>query len=156
MSISIRDLSFTSAVQIDKNCSPRKAALVMCDNNCDCVVVTQTSGDDSKPKPIGIITERDLAIFMLDDVSGESNTTVGELLNGILVTISERDSTSRAVELMNKYSIHNLPVTRSDGSLAGILTVDDLISHLAHFNTLNVDWPSSKRYEWGLKDRNTL
>ena len=137
----IQELSFTPAVQVDQSLSPWEVAFAMRKNNADCVVVTCTTGESARARPVGVVTERDLAIFMLDDIGDASDITVGELLNGELATIDERGSASQAIELMNRYNVHRLPVTRSDGSLTGILTVDDLLRILAQANAQAVDWP---------------
>ncbi|GAB3093379.1 hypothetical protein GCM10027217_05540 [Pseudomaricurvus hydrocarbonicus] len=127
----VQDLSLTTTTQVDRNRPPREVAFAMGNDNADCVIITDTSGGEGKVRPIGILTEKDLALFILDDVEATSAITVGELLNGELVTINESDSVNQAIALMSQHSIHRLPVTRSDGTLAGILTVDDLLHFLA-------------------------
>jgi CBS domain-containing protein len=53
--------------------------------------------------------------------------TVGEVMQGELQTVREEDSVSDALQLMRRRGIRRLPVVTMGGTLAGIVTVDDLL-----------------------------
>ena len=66
------------------------------------------------------------------------------LLDTPLVTVNNKESVSRAAILMNKHNVHHLPVIHDDGTLAGLCTVDNLISYLALPNPILKAHPIQK------------
>jgi CBS domain-containing protein len=53
--------------------------------------------------------------------------TVGEVMQGELQTVREEDSVFDALRVMRRRGIRRLPVVTLAGTLAGIVTVDDLL-----------------------------
>ena len=84
-----------------------------------------------RPKPIGIVTDRDIvmAIVALDL---EPNVfLLGDLLNRPLVTAAAGLSIREGLAIMNAKGIRRLPLVNRAGELAGMVTLDDLIIEAA-------------------------
>ena len=77
----------------------------------------------------GVISERDLGGPKLP--KGLGTWTVGDLMTSPVVTVTTRTPIRRAAALMKGRSIGSLVVTSSNGKVAGIVTVADLLNLLA-------------------------
>jgi CBS domain-containing protein len=83
------------------------------------------------PKPIGIVTDRDLVIQVLtcpDRVP--SDTTIAEVMRGELVTATEDEEVDRVVERMRDREVRRIPVVDRHGGLQGLLSIDDVLGWL--------------------------
>jgi CBS domain-containing protein len=88
--------------------------------NVGCVVVVK------KDKPVGILTDRDLALRCLL----KGGAQVGDVMTAGPQTIREDEGFDRAIELMNQSGVRRLPVVDRKGRLRGIVSQDDLIETL--------------------------
>jgi CBS domain-containing protein len=75
-------------------------------------------------RPVGVITDRDLAIAVAAD-GVEPSHQAGTYASRPLVTGEAEMDIEEAMALMVQHRIRRLPVTDS-GDLAGIVTIDDL------------------------------
>ncbi len=91
---------------------------LMRDHNVGSVVICEGG------RPIGMITDRDLAIVVVAD-GVESDDPAGGHASRPLVTGEVDMDVEEAVALMTQHHIRRLPVTGDEG-LAGIVTIDDL------------------------------
>ena len=77
--------------------------------------------------PVGMLTDRDIVVAAVAGDVNPRTVTVGEVMQGELQTVREEDSVSDALRLMRRRGIRRLPVVTMGGTLAGIVTVDDLL-----------------------------
>jgi CBS domain-containing protein len=77
--------------------------------------------------PIGIITDRDIAV---QGFASESST-VGSVMTPVLATIGEDADIHEALEVMRAHGVRRLVVVGADGSLRGILSIDDVVDGLS-------------------------
>ncbi|MGI9293038.1 MAG: CBS domain-containing protein [Pseudomonadales bacterium] len=82
-------------------------------------------------KPVGILTDRDIAIEIVAAGVDPEVVTVGDAMSYRLATIDEGAEITVAVELMRDRKVRRLPVVDKQGMLVGILTSDDVIDLLA-------------------------
>jgi CBS domain-containing protein len=102
----------------------REAACIMRDRGVGAVVVVNGKG-----KPVGIVTDRDVALaFAANDKA--PSTPVKEIMPGELTTIGENEGIFNATQYMLCYKVRRLPIVDSDGQLVGIVTMDDLLALL--------------------------
>jgi CBS domain-containing protein len=94
----------------------------------DLVVVEEREG---RRVPVGIVTDRDLVLEVLAAEIDPNKLTAGDVMSDELVTAREEDSLFDTIERLRAHGIRRLPVVDREGSLVGILTVDDLIELLA-------------------------
>lgn len=78
-------------------------------------------------EPVGIVTDRDIAIAF---GRGEdlSSMTAEELMPGDLVTISADAEADELPKKLEEGKVRRLPVVDDDGTLVGIVTLDDVVA----------------------------
>jgi CBS domain-containing protein len=95
------------------------------------VVLVETR--EGRQVPTGIVTDRDLVIEVMAPGLDPAVLAARDLVTSPLATIREEDSLYDALELMRARAIRRLPVVDAEGTLAGILTLDDAGALLAEF-----------------------
>ena len=86
---------------------------------------------DKANKPVGILTDRDLAIRSVAQGEDPRQTLVGSVMTRNPKTISESAPIEEALALMRFGSFRRVPVTGNDGILVGLISLDDILSLLA-------------------------
>jgi CBS domain-containing protein len=81
--------------------------------------------------PVGILTDRDIVVAVVAKEVDPRTLTVGEVMAGELLTVREEDSVFDALRLMRGRGIRRVPVVTPTGTLAGIVTLDDLLETVA-------------------------
>ena len=86
---------------------------------------------DEELKPIGILTETDIAMKVWEESSGRVARTIDEILveevmSSSVITIGPRTYLKNAAKIMVRRKISGLPVVDSSGKLLGIITKTDL------------------------------
>lgn len=104
----------------------RNAAERMRQRTVGCLVVV----DDEK-RPIGMITDRDLALRVVADGLDPFTTPVARVMTAPAKTISEKTPIEMALGLMRSGAFRRTPVVDADGRLVGIVTLDDILMLLA-------------------------
>ncbi|MFZ5594309.1 MAG: CBS domain-containing protein [Pseudomonadota bacterium] len=94
----------------------------------DLVVVEEKNG---KRIPAGIITDRDIVIELVAKGTDVNTVTAGDIMSPELVTARESEGVFETIQLMRLKGVRRIPIVDSGGSLAGIVSVDDLFDLLA-------------------------
>jgi CBS domain-containing protein len=94
----------------------------------DLIVVKEGNG---KRIPLGIVTDRDIVVEVVAAGLDPKALTVGEIMAQELVTAREADGILDTLQIMRRKGVRRLPILSEDGSLLGIVTVDDLIEVFA-------------------------
>ncbi len=119
-------------------CNPRTnaaaAAEIMWTKNCGSLPIIDDEGHVA-----GIVTDRDLFIAL-----GTSNKRAGELRLGefthrALSLCAPRDDIRSALKTMAQRQLQRLPVVDKDGSLKGILSMDDIVLRVEEAGLSNED-----------------
>jgi len=100
-------------------------ATVMKEENVGSVIIE----DDGRP--VGIVTDRDLVLDVLEPRSDPTQVTAGDVMTETPLTVGLDEGLFRAMAAMRENSVRRLPVVDEDGSIAGIVTLDDLVVMLA-------------------------
>ena len=85
---------------------------------------------DDDRKPVGVVTDRDLTVRVLGEGRDPYATAVGDVMTSYPQSVSEFTTVEEALGLMRSHAVRRLPVVRSDGVLAGIISVDDIMRRL--------------------------
>jgi CBS domain-containing protein len=93
----------------------------------DVIVVREPDGECV---PIGILTDRDVALAV-DRLLRLPHLRVADVMSTELVTAAEGERLYDVLKKMQSYGIRRLPVVNERGSLAGILTFDDVLEVLS-------------------------
>jgi len=77
------------------------------------------------PRPIGIVTSRDLDDRIPGGGLSETTAKVESAMSSPVVTIGEQGNVVDAIAMMNQKGISHLPIVSANGSLASLITLDD-------------------------------
>lgn len=86
---------------------------------------------DDVRKPVGIITDRDLAVRVVAKGLDSHQTTVADVMTACPDTVHEDTSVDTAITLMRAGPFRRLPVVDGPGHLVGLLTLDDVLELLS-------------------------
>lgn len=106
-----------------------EAARLMREHHVGSLVVVDESGKGRVP--VGILTDRDIVVAAVAAEVDPRTLTAGEVMSGELATVRAADSAEVALRLMRRRGIRRVPVVSEDGTLAGIVTLDDLLETVA-------------------------
>ena len=121
----VDDLARSNVVTATEGTAVSEIAQTMADETIGSVVIV----DDQTP--VGIVTDRDLALRCVAEESDISDQTAGNVMSENIETIQQDAGFFEAVDQMSESGIRRLPVTDEGGDLVGILTTDDLTTLLA-------------------------
>ena len=95
----------------------------------DVIVVEQRAG--KLPRPLGIVTDRDLVVHVLARPERVAwATRLADIMRRDLVTAGEDDDVQIVVEKMREHVIRRIPVVDRDGGLQGVVSIDDVVGLL--------------------------
>ena len=101
------------------------AARRMRDFRVGCVVVVRDA------RPVGILTDRDLAVRVVAEGRDPDTTLVSEVVTYEATTLPREAGVDTAVRLMSEHGVRRLPIVTEAGNVTGIVTADDLFVLLA-------------------------
>lgn len=84
----------------------------------------------SDKHPIGVVTDRDLAVRVLGNGRDPNLTTVGDVMTPCPRTIHEDTPIEVALQMMRLEKCRRLPVIDAEGKLIGLISVDDILELL--------------------------
>jgi CBS domain-containing protein len=84
---------------------------------------------DETGAPVGILTDRDLALRVVAADRDTATTVAHDVMSRPLVAVRAADPIERIVACMSEHGIRRVPVLE-DGRVVGIVSLDDLLSHL--------------------------
>ncbi len=82
-------------------------------------------------EPVGLLTDRDLVVRVLAQGKDPRQTFVAEVMTRDPRTVTEETPIEHALSLMRSGAFRRVPVVRADGTLAGLVSLDDILSLLA-------------------------
>lgn len=109
-----------------------EAARRMVDSRVGSIVVV-----DGGNRVIGILTERDVLRFTALNCERLATTKVGDVMTRDVLVGLATDSVEATMALMTSRRIRHLPIL-TDGRLAGIVSIGDIVKHLAHETAFEV------------------
>ena len=138
----VRDLMSFQPHCCTPETSLRDAAQMMCD--CHCGAIPVVDAEDRK-KPVGIITDRDIACRAVAKGKDPATTTVGECMSNRLATIHQDSSLEDCCAEMEEFKIRRLLVVDDKGRLCGIVAQADIALRMAEHETAEVVREISQR-----------
>jgi CBS domain-containing protein len=127
--MAIGEICSREVVLTTKEMSVRAAAQLMREYHVGALVVVDESS--GVRVPIGILTDRDIAVGIVAKGLDADGLTVGEVMTPDLTTVRERAGVAETIELMRAKGVRRLPVVDERGALVGIVTADDFVDLLA-------------------------
>ena len=86
---------------------------------------------DARRHPVGILTDRDIALRVIGEGREPAATLVSDVMTREPRTLSELASVEDALALMRTHGIRRLPVVAPSGELVGVVSLDDILGLLA-------------------------
>lgn len=115
-------------VTIHRDATVENAAVFMRSSHIGDVVVVDAA--DTR-RPVGIITDRDIAVEVVAQGLAPAQTLVGSVMSTPLVSLREEDGFLEALDKMSAGGVRRAPVLDREGRLKGMVSVDDLVPLLA-------------------------
>ena len=94
------------------------------------VIVTRNDGGGRRV-PLGIVTDRDIVLSVVAPEIAPTALTVGDIMGQELVTAGEEEDVFDTIQRMRNKGVRRMPIVDSDGVLAGIVSIDDIIEVLS-------------------------
>ena len=94
----------------------------------DVVVVAAGAQTRGQPRPIGIVTDRDLVVQVLASPNRiPAQVRVGDIMHRDLVVAAEDNDIESVIARLRQHGIRRIPVVDADGGLQGMLSLDDVL-----------------------------
>lgn len=118
----------------DLVCAPADARLeqvakLMRDEHVGIVVITKAPADE--PVAVGVITDRDIACTALESAADFAQLRAEQVMRRDPLVLSEEDTVESAIQRMRSRGVRRAPVVTARGLLVGLISTDDLITHVA-------------------------
>jgi len=93
------------------------------------VIVTRE--ENGRRIPLGIVTDRDIVLGVVAPELNPAALTIGDIMGQELITAGETEDVFDAIQRMRNKGVRRMPIVEDDGSLVGIVSIDDIIEVLA-------------------------
>ena len=123
------DLCTRQVVVAPPSLSVDEAARLMRERHVGCIVVVE-QGDGGR-LPAGILTDRDIVMAVVAKDADAKTLRVGDVMTAAVASVRESDTLYDVLSTMRSRGVRRVPVTGPHGTLAGILTLDDVLNALA-------------------------
>lgn len=126
--MSVGEICNRTTIIVDRKETIREAARLMRLHGVGSLIAVEkeTSGN----RPVGILTDRDIALKVVGMGHSGDDTRVEDVMQGDLLTAREEDHIYDTLESMRAKGVRRLPVVDGQGMLKGILTADDVLDYL--------------------------
>ena len=120
----VSNLCQRNVVTAQDNITVKDAAELMRRHHVGSVVITR----GSLAKPVGILTDRDIAIVAVARDFDPITLPAAEVMSTQLHTIGASQPAIAALKAMRRHGVRRLPVTGEFDELVGIISLDDLLN----------------------------
>lgn len=118
--MTVGDLAREEVVTVTPATTASDVATTLADENVGSAVVVDGN------EPVGIVTDRDLAVSVIAEGGDAATLTAGDVMTGDLFTVEPTEGVFDVLAEMCDVGVRRVPVVDADG-LAGILTLDDFL-----------------------------
>ena len=118
----VQDVMTKSAIACASDTNLEAAALLMWDNDCGALPVVTDGGH-----VVGMITDRDICMGTALNRRAPNNIVVGEVVTGKVFACAPEDDLREALKTMQREGVRRLPVVKPDGTLSGIISMNDVV-----------------------------
>lgn len=135
-SITVASIMTPNVITVKERQTLREGAKFMYQHNIGgLIVLMDISSNESSEidKPIGIITERDIARLVSFSSNLSTEVLILEVMSKPLITINQNSSIKEATDLMQQNNIRRLPILDNKGKLVGIITAKDILRSIMEF-----------------------
>lgn len=134
----LKDIIRSKVSVIEANASLKDAAEKMYKDHVGSIVIIDKT-KSTKGKPVGILTDRDVAIALGTSKKLERKKTVKDFMTKNMIMCSVDDGLYDAISIMKTNGIRRVPVVDSHNDLAGVICADDVLQILSkELNALSI------------------
>lgn len=126
--MSLASLCHREIVCVPGQASIRKAAEVMRKHHVGALAVTDPQ---DAAHVIGVLTDRDIVVDVLAQGGSADERTASSACHPQLIGVPVTSSRHDAITHMLKHGVRRLFVANADGSLSGLISMDDLVEAMA-------------------------
>lgn len=122
----VKDICTLGPATCGRHINILEAARLMREHHTgDLVVIDDPQGERT---PAGILTDRDIVVEVLAADLDPATTPVSQVMSSKLVIAGASEDVTDAIERMRLHGVRRMPVVDHDGSLLGIITLDDVLT----------------------------
>ena len=118
----VRDIMARTPASCNTDTNLGKAVEILWNRNCGILPVL-----NSDQKVVGVVTDRDICIALGTKNRLPGEITVGEVASGDVFACTPDDDIHTALATMAQGKVRRLPVIGPEGTLKGLLSVDDIV-----------------------------
>jgi CBS domain-containing protein len=122
--MSLRAIGSSDPATLSSHATVADAVALMAERNVGSVFVTD--GDALA----GVVTDRDLVLRVLRQGLDPKDTRLVTIMSGDLVTATPEMALDEAAWRMREHRVRRLPIVDSNGTIVGVVSLDDLIGHI--------------------------
>jgi CBS domain-containing protein len=120
--MTVKDIMTPKPVTCSPGTNLAAAAALMLDADCGILPVVDDQG-----KIVGVVTDRDMYIALATRNTLASQVTVGEVARKGVFTCGPDEDVHGALAKMKEHRVRRLPVEGFGGTVAGIVSMNDLL-----------------------------
>lgn len=124
MTTRLKDFASPTVAAVEPETSALLVSRLMRKHHVGAIVVVEAGGKD---RPVGIVTDRDLVLELMSEGLDPEVFTAGDIMSVDLVLASPEMDALEAIELMKRNRLRRLVIADANGSLAGIVTMEDVL-----------------------------
>jgi predicted transcriptional regulator len=95
------------------------------------LIVVRPELGDGTVKTVGVITDRDIVVAVVAQGGDPRTLCVGDVMTREPVAAQADEELSDVLSRMRRSGIRRLPVHGARGELVGVLSLDDILTHIA-------------------------
>jgi CBS domain-containing protein len=127
----VRDLATHAVVTVSPETTLAQCAQIMRNEHVGSVVVVEPSAAGRHDRPVGIVTDRDIVVEAIAVALDPATLTAADVMSTPLATVHEDDDILDALAKMREQGVRRVPVIAEDGSICGLVAVDNLLEAMA-------------------------
>jgi len=121
----LSDIIKENIVTVQSSATVKDAIALMRDEKVGAIVVVDKLNSD-RGIPQGILTDRDIALFLGEEDSLGINSNICEVMTSHVILCTPEDGISETIEKMRINKVRRIPVVDDEDQLIGIVTSNDL------------------------------
>jgi CBS domain-containing protein len=120
----VRDIMASAPASCYMDTNLATAVEILWSRNCGILPVL-----NGEQRVVGVVTDRDICIALGTKNRPAGEITAGEIASGNVFACTPDDDVHTALSVMAQGKVRRLPVIGSEGTLKGLLSMDDIVLH---------------------------